>query len=86
VILATAISFTALFVALTRPSILGDATPRRSVRTARLRFGVGVVVYTLALALSWLSPIAALAAHGSMATYYLREQASRPPDQAGDAS
>jgi uncharacterized membrane protein len=82
VILLTAISFTALFAGLTRRSILGDAHSPPAVRAARMRFGVGVVVYALALGLSWLSPIAALAAHAAMASYYLREQSSRPPEPA----
>jgi uncharacterized membrane protein len=79
VILATAISFTALFVALTRPSIVGDGLPRSVVRRARLRFGAGVGVYGVAFVLSWVSAAVALVAHGTMAVYYLSEQASRVP-------
>src|SRR5918995_1528942 len=51
-------------------------TPQQ-VRAARLRFGLGVGVYTVAFVLSWLSPALALAAHGAMAAYYLTEQSSR---------
>ncbi len=42
-----------------------------------MRFGLGVGVYAGAFALSWLSPALALAAHGTMAAYYLTEQSSR---------
>lgn len=76
VILLTAVAFTALFVALTRPSIIGNSVTRGDVIRARLRFGLGVAVYGAAFALSWLSPVAALGAHGVMAAYYLSEQAS----------
>ena len=79
VILVTAVSFTALFAALTRPSIVGPDIDRRAVRRARLRFGLGVAVYGAALGVALVSPIAALAAHAAMATYYLSEQASAPP-------
>ena len=77
VILLAAISFTALFVGITRPSIVDELPPPEVVRAARMRFGLGVGVYTVAFALSWLSPALALAAHGTMAAYYLTEQSSR---------
>ena len=72
-----AISFTALFVGITRTSIVDELPPPEVVRAARMRFGLGVGVYTVAFGLSWLSPGLALAAHGSMAAYYLTEQSSR---------
>ena len=77
VILMAAISFTALFVGITRTSIVDELPPPEVVRAARMRFGLGVGVYTVAFGLSWLSPGLALAAHGSMAAYYLTEQSSR---------
>ena len=77
VILLAAIGFTALFVGITRPAIVDELPPPEVVRAARLRFGVGVGVYAVAFALSWLSPAVALAAHGTMAVYYLTEQSSR---------
>ena len=77
VILMAAISFTALFVGITRPSIVDELPPPEVVRAARMRFGLGVGVYAGAFALSWLSPALALAAHGTMAAYYLTEQSSR---------
>jgi len=77
VILLAAISFTALFVGITREGIVDELPTPAQVRTARLRFGLGVGVYTGAFLLSWLSPYLALAAHGTMAAYYLTEQSSR---------
>jgi len=77
VILLAAISFTALFVGITREGIVDQLPTPEQVRAARLRFGLGVGVYTGAFLLSWLSPALALAAHGTMATYYLTEQSSR---------
>ncbi len=77
VILLAAISFTALFVGITREGIVDQLPTPQQVRAARLRFGLGVGVYTGAFLLSWLSPALALAAHGTMAAYYLTEQSSR---------
>ncbi len=77
VILLAAISFTALFVGITREGIVDQLPTPQQVRAARLRFGLGVGVYTGAFLLSWLSPLLALAAHGTMAAYYLTEQSSR---------
>jgi uncharacterized membrane protein len=82
VIFLTACSFTALFVGLTRRSMLGDGYVAATVRAARLRFGVGVLVYGVAVALSWVSPVAALVAHAAMASYYLRDQPSQAPERA----
>jgi hypothetical protein len=79
VILVAAVSFTALYVALTRPSILGPSFAPQAVARGRLRFGVGVAFYGIAFGLSWLSPIAALGVHGLMAAYYLSEQATSLP-------
>jgi uncharacterized membrane protein len=77
VILLAAIAFTALFIGITRPSIVEELPPPDVVRAARLRFGVGVGFYGVAFALSWVSPALALAVHGTMAAYYLTEQSSR---------
>jgi len=77
VILLAAISFTALFVGITREGIVDQLPTPEQVRAARLRFGLGVAVYTGAFLLSWLSPALALAAHATMAAYYLTEQSSR---------
>jgi uncharacterized membrane protein len=77
VILLAAISFTALFVGITREGIVDELPTPEQVRAARVRFGLGVGVYAGAFLLSWLSPALALAAHGTMAAYYLTEQSSR---------
>jgi uncharacterized membrane protein len=77
VILLAAISFTALFMSITRPSIVDELPPPEVVRAARIRFGVGVGAYSVAFGLSWVSPALALIVHGSMAAYYLTEQSSR---------
>jgi uncharacterized membrane protein len=77
VILLAAIAFTALFIGITREGIVDQLPTREQVRAARLRFGLGVGVYTGAFLLSWLSPAMALAAHATMAAYYLTEQSSR---------
>jgi uncharacterized membrane protein len=77
VILLAAISFTALFVGITREGIVDELPTPQQVRAARLRFGLGVLVYTGAFLLSFLSPALALLAHGTMAAYYLTEQSSR---------
>jgi uncharacterized membrane protein len=77
VILLAAISFTALFVGITREGIVEQLPTPQQVRAARLRFGLGVAVYTGAFLLSFLSPAIALVAHGTMAAYYLTEQSSR---------
>jgi uncharacterized membrane protein len=77
VILLAAISFTALFVGITRPGIVDELPEPDVVRAARLRFGIGVGAYACAFGLSWLSPAVALAVHGVMAAYYLTEASSR---------
>ena len=77
VILLAAIAFTALFIGITRPSIVEELPAPDVVRAARLRFGVGVGFYGVAFALSWVSPALALAVHGTMAAYYLTQQSSR---------
>ena len=79
VILLTAVSFSLLYLAITREGVVDDLPPRREVRLARLRFGLGVGVYALAFLLSFVSPGLALVAHAAMAAYYLTEQASRLP-------
>jgi uncharacterized membrane protein len=77
VILLAAIAFTALFVGITREGIVDELPTPAQVRAARLRFGLGVAVYSGAFLLSFLSPALALAAHATMAAYYLTVQSSR---------
>ena len=52
VILLAAIAFTALFVGITREAIVDQLPTPEQVRAARLRFGLGVSVYTGAFLLS----------------------------------
>ena len=68
---------TALLIAITRPATVDKPPPPEVVQAARVRFGVGVGFYSVAFALSWVSPALALAVHGTMAAYYLTEQSSR---------
>jgi uncharacterized membrane protein len=77
VILGAAVAFVLLFGWITRDErILGSLPPRPVIRRARQRFGLGLVVYSAALALSFLSPMLALAAHASMALYYAFDQST----------
>jgi hypothetical protein len=46
------------------------------VRAARIRFTVGLAAYSVAFALSWVSPPLALTVHAVMALYYAFDQAS----------
>ncbi len=77
VILGCAVAFVCLFFWITRDDHLLDSLPPREVvRAARLRFSLGLVVYSLALALSFVSAPLALAMHAAMALYYAFDQSS----------
>ena len=77
VILGAAIGFTLLYVWITHDErILGSLPERSVVRTARLRFGIGIGVYTVALGLSFVSPLLALAMHTATALYYAFDQST----------
>jgi uncharacterized membrane protein len=85
VFLLVALSFGALFAWVTRDDrLLGQLPPPEVVRAARIRFMVGAVVYTLALALAFVSPPLALTLHGATALYYAFDQASVPSEPALD--
>lgn len=87
VIFMAAVGFTSLFVWITHDArLLGALPDRRVVVAARVRFGVGLAVYALAFALSWVSAPLALAMHAAMALYYAFDQASVPHRSAGDSS
>ncbi|MBV9950971.1 MAG: DUF1211 domain-containing protein [Acidimicrobiia bacterium] len=85
VVLGAAVAFVCLFGWLTRDErILGSLPPKPEVRRARQRFGLGVLVYSVALALSFVSPLLALLMHAAMALYYAFDQsavAARPGDE-----
>jgi uncharacterized membrane protein len=77
VLLVNAISFVALYSWITHDErIIGSLPERSVVRTARIRFGIGLAVYGAAVVLSWFVPVAVLALHAAMALYYAFDQAT----------
>jgi uncharacterized membrane protein len=82
VLLAMALAFAALFAWITHTDrLLGRRPPPGVVAAARRRFLLGLVVYAVALALSWVSAPLALGLCGAMALYYAFDQATMPaPD------
>jgi uncharacterized membrane protein len=77
VILLTAISFVALYAWITHDErIAGTLPSRRTLRAARLRFSLGLLAYSVAFLLSWVSAPLALALHAAMALYYAFDQAT----------
>jgi uncharacterized membrane protein len=85
VLLLMALAFGALFAWVTHDDrLLHRLPPPPVVRAARLRFMVGLVVYLVAFALSWVSAPVSVALSGLMALYYAFDQtkvrAERAPD------
>ena len=79
VLLGTSLAFGALFAWVTRDDrLLGQLPPPEIIRAARVRFMVGAVAYSLALALAFVWPPLALTLHGATALYYAFDQASVP--------
>jgi uncharacterized membrane protein len=77
VLLVNAISFVALYSWITHDErIIGSLPARSVVRAARVRFGIGLAVYAVAVALSWFVPVGVLALHAAMALYYAFDQAT----------
>jgi uncharacterized membrane protein len=73
----TSIGFTALYAWITHDDRLVHALPpRHAVVAARIRFGVGLAAYGLAVGLAFLVPYAALAIHAISAGYYALDQAT----------
>ena len=76
----TAVAFTALYAWITHDDRLVHALPPRpAVVAARIRFGVGLAAYGLAVGLAFVAPLAALAIHAVSAGYYAFDQASMRP-------
>ena len=87
VIFMAAVGFTAVFVWITHDERLIIALPEhRAVVAARVRFGIGLAVYAVAFALSWVSAPLALTMHAAMALYYAFDQASVPATAVPDGS
>jgi uncharacterized membrane protein len=85
VLLLMSLAFGALFAWVTHDDrLLHRLPPPEVVRAARLRFMVGLVVYLVAFAVSWVSAPVSLALSGLMALYYAFDQTSvraeREPD------
>lgn len=57
----------------------------RAARATRLRFGLGLIVYPLTVALAFASAVLALALHGLLAVYYAFNQTPVPTRQPGSA-
>jgi uncharacterized membrane protein len=77
VLVANAISFVALFSWITHDErITGSLPPPATIRTARIRFGIGLGAYLGAFGLSFVSPVAALVVCGVVALYYAFDQAT----------
>ena len=73
----TAVGFTALYTWITHDDRLVHALPPRpEVVAARIRFGIGLAAYGLAVGLAFVVPYAALAIHAVSAAYYAFDQAS----------
>src|SRR5262245_11890953 len=73
----TSIAFTALYAWITHDERLVDGLPpRHAVVAARIRFGIGLAAYGLAVGLAFLAPYAALAIHALSAGYYAFDQAT----------
>jgi TMEM175 potassium channel family protein len=84
VLFMTSIAFTALYAWITHDARLVHALPpRRVVVAARMRFGMGLAAYGLAVGLAFVVPYAALAIHAASAGYYAFDQATL--DAAGRA-
>jgi uncharacterized membrane protein len=82
----TAIGFTALYAWITHDGRLVHALPlRHAVVAARIRFGVGLAAYGLAVGLALLAPYAALAIHAISAGYYAFDQATLDASGRADA-
>lgn len=77
VLLLTSVGFIALYAWITRDDrLVGSLPPRQAVVAARVRFGLGLAAYGLAVGLAFVVPYAALAIHAVSAAYYAFDQAT----------
>jgi uncharacterized membrane protein len=73
----TSIGFIALYAWITHDArLVHSLPPRRQVVAARIRFGIGLGAYGLAVGLAFVVPYAALAIHALTAGYYAFDQAT----------
>jgi TMEM175 potassium channel family protein len=73
----TSIGFTALYAWITHDDrLVHSLPPRNAVVAARIRFGLGMAAYGLAVGLAFVAPYAALAIHATSAGYYAFDQAT----------
>jgi uncharacterized membrane protein len=73
----SSIGFIALFAWITHDDrLVHSLPPRRTVIAARVRFGIGLAAYGLAVGLAFVAPYAALAIHAVTAGYYAFDQAA----------
>jgi uncharacterized membrane protein len=78
----TAIGFTALYAWITHDDrLVHSLPPRRTVVAARVRFGMGLAAYGLAVGVAFVAPYAALAIHAVTAGYYAFDQATLDPTE-----
>jgi uncharacterized membrane protein len=81
----TAIGFTALYAWITHDDrLVHSLPPRHAVVAARLRFGLGLAAYGLAVGLAFVAPYAALAIHAISAGYYAFDQATLDAPERAD--
>jgi len=84
VILAAALSFSALYAWVTHDAeLLHQAPPPEVVRSSRIRFSFGIAAYTVALGMAWVSAPLALGLHFVMALYYAFDQSTLKVEEGG---
>ncbi len=77
VLFMMSIGFTALYAWITHDDRLVHVLPpRHVVVAARVRFGLGLAAYGVAVGLAFVAPYAALAIHAAFAAYYAFDQAT----------
>jgi uncharacterized membrane protein len=67
-------TYSVLWIALTRESVLEPGLDVRLARRGLLRFGAGNIVYVALIGLSFLAPLAVLILQGLVAVYYAFDQ------------